>query len=136
MSNYLAENEKGVVVSGKVTEVDQKQAMIELADGVLGVLRAADAATEKVEDLRTKMQVGDTIEAKVMGADRKVHAVTLSIKAKDAKAPAKKQPAKAKAAAGATTATAGKKKKAESSLKTTFGDLFNIGGDDEAESNK
>lgn len=137
MSNYLAENEKGAVVTGKVTEVDQKQAMIELADGVLGVLRAADLAAEKVEDVRTKLQVGDTVEAKVMGADRKVHAVTLSIKAKDAKAPAKK-PAKAKGAAASTstTATTGKKKKAESSLKTTLGDLFNIGGDDETESNK
>jgi ribosomal protein S1 len=69
------------------------------------------------------------VEAKVMGTDRKVHAITLSIKAKDAKAaPAKKASAKsAKAAAGgaaAGTSSGKKKKSAESGLKTTLGDLF------------
>lgn len=132
MSNYLAENDKGAIVSGTVTEVDQKEAMIALADGVVGVLRAADLSSEKIDDVRTKLNVGDTVEAKVMGADRKVHAVTLSVKAKDAKAPAARKTTKAKTTA-ATTST-GKKKKAESSLKTTLGDLFNIGGSDGQES--
>jgi small subunit ribosomal protein S1 len=126
LANYLAEHEKGVIVSGKVVEVEQKLAHIELAEGIRGVLRAAEIAAEKVDDVRTKFQVGDTVEAKVMGADRKVHAITLSIKAKDA--PAKKAAKASKAAAGTTTtATAtGKKKKAaaESPLKTTLGDLF------------
>lgn len=124
LANYLAEHEKGDLVTGTVVEVDQKQAVIELAEGIRGVLRAAEVAAEKVEDVRTKLQVGDSVEAKVMGADRKVHAITLSIKAKDAKTPTKKTSTKAtKAAAGTTTGTA-KKKKGESTLKTTLGDLF------------
>ena len=36
LANYLIENEKGTVVVGKVVEVDQKQAMIELAEGIRG----------------------------------------------------------------------------------------------------
>jgi small subunit ribosomal protein S1 len=132
LSNYLAEHEKGVLVSGTVVEVDQKQAVIELADGVRGILRAAELSAEKVDDVRTKLQLGDTVEAKIMGTDRKVHAVTLSVKAKDTKTPAKKSTAKtAKSADAASAAPASKKKKgSESSLKTTLGDLFNIGSGD------
>jgi len=131
LAGYLAENEKGNIVTGKVVEIDAKQAVVELAEGIRGILRAADiSSTEKVEDATTKLQVGDTVEAKIMGTDRKVHAITLSIKAKDAKTPAKKS-TKASTAKAASTATGGKKKKsAESGLKTTLGDLFNINNKD------
>lgn len=123
LANFLAENEKGTVVTGTVVEVDQKQAVVELSDGIRGVLRASDISADKVEDARTKLNVGDTVEAKIMGTDRKLHAITLSIKAKDGKAPAKKATKSTKAAAG--TATAGKKKKStDTPLKTTLGDIF------------
>ncbi|TAK75087.1 MAG: 30S ribosomal protein S1 [Gammaproteobacteria bacterium] len=132
LASYLEANEKGNLVTGTVVEVDQKQAVVELADGIRGVLRASEIAAEKVEDARTKLQVGDTVEAKIIGTDRKAHAISLSIKAKDGKAaPAKKATKAAKAAAG--TATTGKKKKGtDSPLKTTLGDLFkdHINGDD------
>ena len=137
LASYLIENEKGTVVTGKVIEVDQKHAIIELAENIRGVLRASEISAEKVEDARKKLNVGDTVEAKVMGTDRKIHAITLSMKAKDAKAPAAKKATKAtKAAAGTTTTTAtGKKKKSsETGLKTTLGDLFNMNGADDKES--
>lgn len=129
LANFLIENEKGTVVTGKVVEVDQKHAIIELAEGIRGVLRASEISAEKVEDVRTKFNVGDDVEAKIVGTDRKVHAITLSMKTKEAKAPAKKATKATKAAAGTTT-TAKKKKSAESGLKTTLGDLFkdHIGG--------
>lgn len=127
LANYLNEHEKGDIVTGKVIEVDQKHAVIELADGIRGVLRASEISAEKVEDARTKLNVGDTVEAKITGTDRKVHAITLSIKAKDSKTPVKKaaKSTTSKAATGTTSAAAsGKKKKSESTLKTTLGDLF------------
>lgn len=114
IANYLNENEKGTVVSGKVVEVDAKSATIELADGVVGTLRASEIAAEKVDDARTRLNVGDVIEAKITGTDRKTHTITLSMKSKDA--PAKKPRA---------TSTAKKKDKtAESPLKATLGDLL------------
>jgi len=137
LANYLAENEKGTTVTGKVVEVDQKQAIVELAEGIRGVLRASEISAEKVDDARSKLQVGDTVEAKIMGTDRKVHAITLSIKAKDVKAVAKKPAKSTKAAAASSTATSGKKKKgSESGLKTTLGDLFkdHINSSDDKES--
>jgi small subunit ribosomal protein S1 len=98
-------------------------------------LRAADISPEKVDDVRTKFQVGDVVEAKIAGVDRKVHAVLLTMKAKEAKAVSqKKAPAKAAAAAAKATGSATtSKKKSESSLKTTFGDLFkdHINGSDD-----
>ena len=126
LANYLAEHEKGTIATGKVIEIDQKHAIVELSENIRGILRASEISAEKVEDVRTKYQVGDTVEAKVMGTDRKVHAITLSIKAKDGKAspPAKKVSKPAKAAAAGSSTTTKKKKSAESPLKTTLGDLF------------
>lgn len=137
LAAYLNENEKGTVVAGKVVEVDQKQAVIELAEGIRGILRAAEISAEKIEDVRTKLQVGETVEVRIVGTDRKVHAITLSMKPKEKEPktplPAKKSASKpAKSAANNVGAT-GKKKKSESPLKTTLGDLFKIGGDDKEE---
>lgn len=141
LANYLNENEKGTMVTGKVVEVDPKFATVELSDGVRGVLRVAEIAGDKVEDVRTKFQVGDSVDARIMGTDRKTHAISLSMKSKDAKAPAaKKTTAKASTkAAGSTAAaaTGGKKKKsAADALKTTLGDLFNIGASDDKDNSK
>lgn len=112
VANYLNANEKGSVVSGKVIEVDAKSATIELAENVLGTLRASEIAQEKVEDARARLNVGDMIEAKITGTDRKSHTITLSMKSKEA------QPKKAKA----TKKKEGKS--ADAPLKTTLGDLF------------
>jgi small subunit ribosomal protein S1 len=116
VANYLNENEKGSVVTGKVIEVDAKSAVIELAENVQGTLRSTEISAEKVEDARTRLNVGDIIEAKITGTDRKTHTITLSMKSKDA------APKKAKAA---TATTSKKKDKAsDAPLKTTLGDLF------------
>src|SRR5579883_1517016 len=123
LASYLEANEKGNLVTGTVVEVDQKQAIVELAEGIRGVLRASEISADKVEDARTKLQVGDTVEAKIIGTDRKAHAITLSIKAKDAKTPAKKS-TKATKAASTGSASGKKKKGSDSPLKTTLGDLF------------
>lgn len=115
LANYLNENEKGSMVSGKVVEVDAKSAVIELADGVRGSLRASEIAQEKVDDARTRLNLGDTVEVKIMGTDRKTHTITLSMKAKDA--PAKKTATRSKKKEGTAEA-------ATSSIKTTLGDIF------------
>ncbi|WP_368207570.1 30S ribosomal protein S1 [Aeromonas sp. s12] len=82
-NKYLADNKKGAIVKGKVTEVDAKGAVIELADGVEGYLRASDAARDRVEDATLVLSVGDEVEAKFMGVDRKNRTVSLSVRAKD-----------------------------------------------------
>ncbi len=82
-SNFLSEHSKGSIVTGTVTEVDAKGAIIDLGDGVEGSLRASELSQERVEDARKELAVGDTVEAKFIGVDRKNRVITLSIKAKD-----------------------------------------------------
>jgi len=83
LSGYLAENQKGSIVSGTVKEIDAKAAIIDLGDGIDGVLRATEYARDKIEDLRTVLKEGDEVEAKFIGVDRKTRAISLSIKAKE-----------------------------------------------------
>jgi len=82
-SNFVAEHSKGSVVTGTVKEVDAKAAIIDLGDGVDGTLRASELSRDRIEDARTVLSVGDEVEAKFMGVDRKSRAIMLSIKAKD-----------------------------------------------------
>jgi small subunit ribosomal protein S1 len=82
-SNYLAQNPKNSIVTGKVLEVDAKGAIIELADGIEGYLRASELERDRVEDARTVLKVGDSVEAKFIGVDRKKRSLSLSVKAKD-----------------------------------------------------
>ncbi|MFN2309107.1 MAG: 30S ribosomal protein S1 [Gammaproteobacteria bacterium] len=82
-SNFVGEHAKGSIVKGTVREVDAKAAIIDLGDGIEGTLRASDLARDRVEDARTVLKVGEEIEAKFMGVDRKSRMISLSIKAKE-----------------------------------------------------
>ncbi|BAE74268.1 30S ribosomal protein S1 [Sodalis glossinidius str. 'morsitans'] len=82
-NNYLSLNKKGAIVTGKVTAVDVKGATVELAGGVEGYLRASEASRDRVEDATLVLSVGDDVEAKFTGVDRKNRVVSLSVRAKD-----------------------------------------------------
>ena len=83
VSSFMAANKKGSLVTGKVISVDAKAAVIDLGEGVEGTLRASELSRDRVEDASTVLKVGDEIEAKLIGIDRKSRAINLSIKAKD-----------------------------------------------------
>ncbi len=82
-SGFMSSNSKGSIVNGKVTEVDAKGAKIELSENVEGYLRASEISAERVEDASKHLNVGDDVEAKFIGVDRKNRVINLSIKAKD-----------------------------------------------------
>jgi small subunit ribosomal protein S1 len=50
---------------------------------MIGHLRASEIARDRVEDARTVLKVGETVEARITGVDRKTRIVSLSIKAKE-----------------------------------------------------
>ncbi len=83
-SGYLAEHPKGSIVRGVVREVDARGAVIDLEGGVEGYLRASELARDRVEDARSVLKVGEEIEARFTGVDRKTRSIALSIKAKEA----------------------------------------------------
>ncbi len=82
-SSYLAENPKGTIVTGTVSEVDARGAVIALADGVEGYLRASELSRDRVEDARTVLKPGQEIDARFTGLDRKTRRIALSVKAKE-----------------------------------------------------
>jgi small subunit ribosomal protein S1 len=83
-SSYIAENPKGTIVRGVVKEVDARGAVIDLGNGIEGQLRASELGRDRIEDARTVLKVGEEVEAKFTGVDRKSRTISLSIKAKEA----------------------------------------------------
>jgi small subunit ribosomal protein S1 len=83
-SAYIAENPKGTIVKGVVKDVDARGAVIDLGNGIEGQLRASELGRDRVEDARTVLKLGEEIEAKFTGVDRKSRTISLSIKAKEA----------------------------------------------------
>ncbi|WP_345855422.1 30S ribosomal protein S1 [Shewanella algae] len=80
---FLADKKKGTIVVGTVTAVDAKGVTVELADTVEGYIRVSDISRDRVEDASSVYNVGDSVEAKFMGVDRKNRAISLSVRAKD-----------------------------------------------------
>ena len=82
-SGWLASHPKNSIVTGTVTEVDARGAMLDLGDGVIGSLRSSELARARIEDARTVIKVGEVVEAKFINVDRKTRTIALSIKAKE-----------------------------------------------------
>jgi small subunit ribosomal protein S1 len=82
-SDYAAEHDRGDIINGKIIEVQPKEAIIELAEDVTGVLKAAEISIDRVEDARNVLKEGEEIEVKIVNMDRKNRTIGLSIKAKD-----------------------------------------------------
>jgi small subunit ribosomal protein S1 len=81
MAGVLEGTEKGVVVKGMIKEVDLKQAIVDIGDGILATLKASDISRDRVEDARTVLNVGDEVEAKITNVDRKNRVIAISIRA-------------------------------------------------------
>jgi len=82
-SSFVAEYPKGSIVKGTVKEVDARGAVIDLGNGIEGQLRASELGRERVEDARTVLRAGDSVEAKFIAMDRKTRTISLSIKARE-----------------------------------------------------
>jgi small subunit ribosomal protein S1 len=82
-SDYVDANPRGTRVTGTILSVNLTEATIKLADGVEGFLRASDISIEAVDDARKFLKEGESVEALIVGQDRKNRIIGLSIKAKE-----------------------------------------------------
>jgi small subunit ribosomal protein S1 len=82
-TDYTAVNDRGTIVKGVIKEVQPKEAVIELAEDVLGVLKASEISIDRVEDARNALSEGEEIEVKIISVDRKNRTIGLSVKSKD-----------------------------------------------------
>lgn len=80
LTHFVEEHANDSIARGKISEIDAKRAIISLAEGVDGYLRASDFSREQIEDLREHLKMDEEVEARVIGIDRKNRAIQLSIK--------------------------------------------------------
>ncbi|TVM05336.1 MAG: 30S ribosomal protein S1 [Halomonas sp.] len=83
VAEYLSVNDKGSIVTGRIVDVDAKEAHVELATDVIAVLKASEISADRVEDARNVLNEGDSVEARIINVDRKSRQINLSIKAKE-----------------------------------------------------
>ena len=79
-SSWVAEHAKGSVLTVTVAEVEQRGARVKLAEGVEGYIRASEISRERVEDARTVLRAGESVEVKVTAVDRRRRGISLSIR--------------------------------------------------------
>ncbi|MAA71674.1 MAG: 30S ribosomal protein S1 [Bermanella sp.] len=82
-AEYVAENDKGTIITGKVLSVDAKAAIVEIMEGVEATLKASEISKDRVEDARNVLKEGDEVEAKIIMVDRKNRSISISVKSKD-----------------------------------------------------
>jgi small subunit ribosomal protein S1 len=66
-----------------VKSVDAKGAVITLGGDLEGYLRASEISRDRVEDARTHLKEGDSVNAMVINVDRKNRTINLSVKQKE-----------------------------------------------------
>ena len=82
-SDFVSEHDRGSIVHATVSEVEEKHAVLTLAEGVEGVLKASEISIESVNDARQSLSIGDELEVKILGLDRKNRTITLSAKSRE-----------------------------------------------------
>jgi small subunit ribosomal protein S1 len=82
-TDYTAVNDRGTIVKGVIRDVEPKEAVIDLAEDVTGILKASEISIDRVEDARNVLSEGQEVEVKIISIDRKNRTIGLSVKAKD-----------------------------------------------------
>lgn len=85
LGNFVAEHKKGSAVTGTITSVDARGAVVDLGNDVGGYIRASDISRDRVEDARSALSEGSEVEARFVGVDRRNRTISLSIRAKEEK---------------------------------------------------
>ena len=80
---YLTNHPKNTTVKGIISEVDERNALVNLAEKVNGLLNISEVSRDKIDDMRSSFRPDDEIEAKIVGYDKKNRTIKLSIKAKE-----------------------------------------------------
>ena len=76
-------NEKyqiGQVVSGKVVQIKEYGAFVELEPGLDGLVHISEVAHKRVNDIADELTVGQTVDAKILDIDTERKRISLSIK--------------------------------------------------------
>ena len=79
--SFANNHQVGDVVEGKVVNLLDFGAFVEIADGVEGLVHVSEISWEHVEKPSDELNVGDSVEVKIISIDKEEEKVGLSIKA-------------------------------------------------------
>jgi small subunit ribosomal protein S1 len=79
----MAKLNKGMVVTGTVSKVDDGGIEVTLQEGVSGYIRKSDLSRDRSEQRPDRFAIGEKLDAKITQLDRSTRKIVLSIKAKD-----------------------------------------------------
>ena len=79
-SEYAAENNKGAIVKGRISNITPKLMTVELAEGIEGTVKVQEASQERVDDLNTLFSVGAELDLLIVNIDRRSRNIALSVK--------------------------------------------------------
>ena len=94
---------EGDIVKGKVAQIKEYGAFVELAPGLDGLVHISEVAHKRVNKISDELQIGQEIDAKILEIDKEKRRISLSIKA-TLPQPTAEEIAAAKAAAKAEEA--------------------------------
>ncbi len=72
---------EGDVVTGKVAQIKEYGAFVELAPGLDGLVHISEVAHKRVGKISDELQIGQEIQAKILEIDKEKRRISLSIKA-------------------------------------------------------
>lgn len=70
----------GQVVTGKVVQIKEYGAFVELEPGLDGLVHISEVAHKRVNDIAEELELGQTVEAKILEIDTERKRISLSIK--------------------------------------------------------
>jgi 4-hydroxy-3-methylbut-2-enyl diphosphate reductase len=91
--------EVGQVIEGKVVQIKEYGAFVELEAGLDGLVHISEIANKRVENVFDELKVGETVNVKIMEIDPDKRRISLSIKATLPAEEAAEEPAAEEAAA-------------------------------------
>ena len=80
---FMTKNPRGNIISGVAGEIDENNVLVLIDENIKGLLNVAEVSLDNLQDARKVIKTGDSIEAKIIGFDKKNRTVKLSIKAKE-----------------------------------------------------
>ena len=72
---------EGDIVKGKVAQIKEYGAFVELAPGLDGLVHISEVAHKRVNKISDELQIGQEIDAKILEIDKEKRRISLSIKA-------------------------------------------------------
>lgn len=72
--------EVGQVVSGKVVQIKEYGAFVELEPGLDGLVHISEVANKRVSDIAEELELGQDVEAKILDIDTERKRISLSLK--------------------------------------------------------